>query len=108
MNAVALPKNINFKTVELKDTFNDNKRVCGDVRHCTVEIPFHLFVEVEGARPGDHCQIERAFVEGQLQELLDVDHDKCVRKLLEKDIVRVEVKVTRTEQIDVPVAKKDC
>lgn len=97
-----LTKNINFKAPELKDCFDDNRRVCGDLRFCQVDIPFHLFVEVPGALEGDDCQLEEAVVVGQKHTLMDVKGD-CFSKLLEKDVVKVVVKVTRQEQIDVPV-----
>lgn len=93
------------------------RRVCGDVRHCTVDIPFHLFIVVPGAREGDKCVIEDAFVEGEHDELLDCveslfkPKDKCeneepkpieaFRRFREKAVVRVEVRVVHRRHLDV-------
>ena len=95
-----LHKVIQYKTKENVDLIHGVKRVCGNVRHCTVDIPFHLFIVVPGALPGDECHVEDAFVEGEKDELLD-QHDDCFKKLLEKAVVRVDIKVTRSEQIHV-------
>jgi len=99
-----LRKNINFKTFESEDTFDNVSRVCGDVRHCTVEIPFSLYIDVPGAMEGDDCQIEDAFVEGEKDELLNPTEQGTFETLLEKAVVKIEVKVTRTDQIDVQLA----
>ncbi|QEK10929.1 DUF3794 domain-containing protein [Crassaminicella thermophila] len=94
-----LNKNIIYKTKEEEEQFDNVTRVCGDVVHCTVTIPFALFVEVPGALEGDQCQIEDAFVEGERDVERDFNTDGTFNTLHEKSIIRVDVKVTRTEQI---------
>ena len=102
-----LRKNINFKTFEHKDIFDGNERVCGDVRHCTVRIPFAAFIEVPGAQEGQDCQIESAEVEGEVDELIDETKDCTFETLLEKTIVKIVAKVTFTDQIWVDKCHKD-
>ena len=76
-------------------------RVCGDVRHCTVEIPFHLFVEVPGAEPGDNCEVIDAIVAGEFDKLIDKNSDGTFNKLLEKAVIKIRAKVTRTKHLKV-------
>jgi len=98
-----LRKNIVYKTLEDEDVVDDIPRQCGQLRHCTVEIPFSCFIEVCGAKPGDDCQIERAEVEGESDELIEETDEGTFEALMEKAIVVIEVKVTREKQIDVEV-----
>jgi hypothetical protein len=65
------------------DHHKDMKRVCGDVRHCTVEIPFHLFVDVKGAQDGDTCVVEDAIITAEFDKLIDPNCDGTFNKLLE-------------------------
>jgi hypothetical protein len=94
-------KNITFKTLKERDCHSDLKRVCGDVRHCTVEIPFHLFVEIPGAREGDICEVEDAIVAGEFDKLIDKCEDGTFAKLLEKVVVKIRAKVVRMRHLDV-------
>lgn len=94
-----LNKNIIYKTRENEEIFDNVTRVCGDVVHCTVNIPFALFIEVSGAIEGDDCHIEDAFVEGEQDIEQDFNPDGTFNCLHEKTVLRVDVKVTRTEQI---------
>lgn len=96
-----LVKNVTFKTLKERDCHHDLVRVCGDVRHCTVEIPFHLFVEVRGARDGDDCEVIDAIVAGDFHKLIDKDEHGTFHKLLEKVVIKVRAKVTRTRHLRV-------
>lgn len=96
-----LIKNITFKTVKERDCHGDLNRVCGDVRHCTVEIPFHLFVEVKGAKDGDLCEVEDAIVAGEFDKLIDPNQDGTFNKLLEKVVIKVRAKAVRVRQLKV-------
>lgn len=96
-----LIKNVTFKTAKERDCHGDLKRVCGDVRHCTVEIPFHLFVEVPGAKDGDRCEVEDAIVAGEFDKLVDRNHDGTFNKLLEKVVIKVRAKAVRTRHLKV-------
>jgi hypothetical protein len=94
-------KNITFKTMKERDCHGDLNRVCGDVRHCTVEIPFHLFVEIPGARDGDVCEVEDAIVAGEFDKLIDKNPDGTFNKLLEKVVIKIRAKVVRMRHINV-------
>lgn len=94
-----LHKNIVYKTLEDCDEFDGIPRRCGELRHCTVTIPFSCFIEVPGACPGDHCQVEKAAVEGESDQLLDETNQETYETLEEKAIVVIDVKVTREQQI---------
>jgi len=102
-----LNKNITYKTLTDTDTFNGNTRYCGEIRHCMVQIPFHCFADIPGAMENNNCQVERAEVIGETEQLQD-SRDDCSTSetLLEKAIILVEVKVTRTEQL--PVEEEEC
>jgi hypothetical protein len=101
-----LIKNITFKTAKERDCHGDLHRVCGDVRHCTVEIPFHLFIEIEGARDGDMCEVEDAIVAGEFDKLIDKNDDGTFNKLLEKVVIKIRAKVVRMKHLD--VSGNDC
>ena len=96
-----LVKDINFKTFERRDVFNGIPRVCGDLRHCDVEIPFSLFVEIPGTREGDRCEVINVEVEGEIDEPRDYLPDNCrvFRTLLERTVIRVVVRVTRVKDV---------
>lgn len=111
-----LHKNINYKTLKSFSDFPDGGAGAmiadGDVRHTHVWLPFHCFVNIPGAQVGDDCQIESATVIGEKDEPLDplkhpeepMDADDCplvYRTLLEKAVIQLVVKVTRTEQVTV-------
>ncbi|QIB26751.1 DUF3794 domain-containing protein [Caloranaerobacter azorensis] len=100
-------KNINYKTVEHVHEDENRPVVNGPLYHYTTQIPFSTFVEVPGAMEGDNCEIESAIVEGEKDELMDPNicsnnNDPVTyNKLKEKLVVRIDVKVTRTEKINV-------
>ncbi|HEY3368992.1 MAG TPA: DUF3794 domain-containing protein [Symbiobacteriaceae bacterium] len=96
-----LIKNITFKTAKERDCHHEMYRVCGDVRHCTVEIPFHLFVEIKGAKPGDKCEVEDAIIAAEFDKLIDPCEDGTFNKLLEKVVIKVRAKVVRTRHLKV-------
>lgn len=91
-----LRKNINYKTKKDCDWIDGIERVCGDVRHCTVFIPFDCFIEIEGAREDDECQVEEKEVTCEKEELR---REGSI--LHEKAVVRVDVKVLRETQMTV-------
>lgn len=96
-----LIKNVTYKTAKERDCHGDLHRVCGDVRHCTVEIPFHLFVELPGAKEGDKCEVEDAIVAGEFDKLVDRNHDGTFNKLLEKVVIKVRAKAVRLRRLKV-------
>lgn len=96
-----LIKNITYKTAKEWDRKGGLNRVCGDVRHCTVEIPFHLFIDVPGSRDGDDCEIEDAIVAGEFDKLVHRNHDGTFSKLLEKSVIKVRAKVVRRKWLKV-------
>lgn len=111
-----LQKNINYKTLECCSKFNCNctdiNVSYGDVRHVHVAIPFNAYIEVPGARIGDSVEIEYAGVEDDCE--LDILMDPCYvkgceapvyKKVREKVIVKIDVKVLRPTQITV---EPDC
>jgi len=83
-------KNITYKTLKDRDCHGDLHRVCGDVRHCTVEIPFHLFVEIPGSRDGDKCEVTDAIVAGEFDKLIDKNDDGTFNKLLERSVLHLQ------------------
>lgn len=129
-----LRKNINFKTAEKKhrhdhdhdhDRDHDDDRddkdldvqgaleakvLCGDLRHCFVEIPFCTLIEVPLDVPFEKCdkidvtkllcQLEEAEVVAECDEEIR-DHCGLIEKVIEKDVVRIVVKVERLEQFKV-------
>jgi hypothetical protein len=91
-----LVKHITYKTLKDRDCQGELNRVCGDLRHCTVEIPFHLFVEIDGAGEGDCCEVQDAIVAGEFDKLVDKNSDGTFNKLLEKVVIQVRAQVIRT------------
>lgn len=121
-----LKKNINFKSVNDGGKKDDDdslqtRLVCGDVRHCHVEIPFCTLIEVPFTFPDSTaaqrvqaahatsdlanlftCKVKSASVVAQCtEEIRDDDKDGCIERLIEKDVVRIEVKVEFTDEIEV-------
>ena len=107
-----LHKNISYKTLDnvgkYKCNCSDIDIAYGDVRHVAVDIPFSGYVEIPGAMPGDQVEVEFAGVEEccELDMLLDPYFPKCskvpvFKKLKEKVIVKIDLKVLRPVQITV-------
>ena len=98
-------KDINYKTVE----HVHDETVNGPVYHCTTKIPFGGFVVIkpypcEEVKEDDNAELLESSVEGKK----DVWHDECkiegvtvYKKVLEKTIVKVKFKVTRTQHVPV-------
>jgi hypothetical protein len=113
-----LHKNINYKTFDctgrVKCHCEDLEVVYGDVRHVGIDIPFAGYIEVPGARSGDYVEVEFAGVEDACE--LDILKDPfyirgckypVYRKLKEKVIVKIDVKVLRPVQITVEPDRKN-
>ena len=98
-----LHKDINYKTLDGSvQSFDGGQIATGDVVHTTVWLPFHCFIDVANALEGDDCQIESATVIGEKDEPKDPnDGDPTFNTLLEKAVIRIVAKVTRTEQLTV-------
>ena len=100
-------KNVLYKTVE---DVCDQGVVNGPVYHATFKTPFGGFVEIdpigcEKITEKDVAELLEAYVEGEKTYLLCEDTLKCqkvYKKLLEKDVVKLVFKVTRTEHTPVP------
>lgn len=78
--------------------FNPQRIRCGDVKHLTLDIPFGCCIRVPGARPGDTCQIERAEVDAEKDELV-LDMSGFVDSIIEKTCIHVVVRCIRQEQM---------
>lgn len=113
-----LHKNINYKTFDctgrVKCHCEDLEVVYGDVRHVGIDIPFAGYIDIPGARPGDYVEVEFAGVEDACE--LDMLKDPCYvrgckypvyKKLKEKVIVKIDVKVLRPVQITVDPERKN-
>ncbi|HLN62766.1 MAG TPA: hypothetical protein VK464_14570 [Symbiobacteriaceae bacterium] len=105
-------KNIPFKT-RTSDSHlpRDGGRprvrvVCGDLRHCTLFIPFRLFIEIPGAMEGDTCEVVEACVRGEVDTLVDEDNDGLFERLRETTDIHVRVRVTRDTVVNVAAARK--
>lgn len=122
-----LRKNINFKTVadDCRPRQADEAEagqvietrvVCGDVRHCHVEVEFCTLIEVKlkGVSFTDEDEIDGISKQQFLEELRctvkkaevvaeaveeERDKDGCITRVVEKDVVRIEVKVERLEEL---------
>ena len=114
-----IDKNINYKTLE----HFHHGAVNGPLYHYTTQIPFSTFIDIipqlgEEVREGDNAEVLEAFVEGEKDELLcpvphkpaeSSDTTGCCSKpippvyskILEKDVVKIIVKVTRTEHLEI-------
>lgn len=80
--------------------------VCGDIRHCTLYIPFRLFVEIPGAREGDDCDVVEACVMGEVDTLIDDNDDGLYERLQETIDIHVRVRVTRDAVVNVSGARR--
>lgn len=111
-----LHKNINYKTLDsegkIKCNCMDMDIAYGDVKHVSVWIPFSGYIDVPGAMPGDTVEVEFAGADDlcELDMLKDPYFVKgckkpVYRKLKEKAIVKIEVKVLRPVQITVDPEK---
>lgn len=78
----------------------------GDVVHTTVDIAFNAFVSVRDARPGDVCEIEQAFVEGESEEAINLTAAGTFTELLEKSVIRLCVAVKRTRALNVSATEE--
>lgn len=101
-----LHKNINYKTFEGEMKCGKLDTFFGDVRHVGVDIPFATYIDVPGAKPGDKYQVEFAGVEDGCEiDILEDPIPKCsvkaYKKLREKVVVKVDIKVLREVQITV-------
>lgn len=94
-------KNITYKVAKERDCHHELHRVCGDVKYCQVAIPFHLFVEVPGAKDTDICEVEDAIVAGEFDKLIDRNEDDSFCKLLEKVVIKVRAKAVRIRRLKV-------
>lgn len=107
-----IDKNVNYKTIQ---EFTSTE-VNGPVFQFTTRIPFATVVEVKAKEPlkdSDTVEILSAFVEGEKEELLNPnpvaegapDWAITFNTLLEKIIIVIKLKVTRTEHVPVKI---DC
>ena len=101
-----IDKNIIYKTLPTPAGYP----ATGPIQHYTTLIPFSTFVEIDDTvipqdkvLEGDECEILEAFVEGERNELLDPlgTDPETYATLLEKDLVRIVVKIVRVEHLDV-------
>ncbi|HYF94100.1 MAG TPA: SPOCS domain-containing protein [Symbiobacteriaceae bacterium] len=104
-------KNIPFKTRSGESFLPGEGRrrvrvVCGDLRHCTLFIPFRLFVEIPGAQEGDTCDVIEACVLGEVDTLIDDDGDGLFERLQETIDIHVRVRVTRDTVVTVSGARR--
>ncbi|MBV7273015.1 DUF3794 domain-containing protein [Clostridiaceae bacterium UIB06] len=99
-------KNINYKTI----TDFTGTDVNGPLYHFTTRVDFATFVEVVATEPikeTDNVEILSAFVEGEKEELLNPNSVPVgapswavtYNSILEKMIIGIELKVTRSEHI---------
>lgn len=107
-----LHKNINYKTFEGEIKCGKLESFFGDVKHIGVDMPFATYIDVPGAKPGDKYQIEFAGVEDGCEvDILEDPVPKCsvkaYKKLREKVIVKIDLKVLREVQITVCPEKCD-
>jgi hypothetical protein len=103
-----IDKNVNYKTIE--DTTADS--INGPLYHFTTRIPFSTFVEFSSCEPlceNDNVEVLEAFIEGERTTLTDPnpvavgapDWAITYNRISEKDIVRINLKVTRLEHVPV-------
>ncbi|MEW8977243.1 MAG: DUF3794 domain-containing protein [Symbiobacterium sp.] len=74
--------------------------VSGPVMDLDVEITFNALIPVPGAQPGDKCVVLQAFVEGEKEEPADILPNGSFRRLVDKSIVFICVKVVRDTVTD--------
>lgn len=109
MSTVALPKDINFKTLTAgtvpprPGTFTSCSGIVntasGAVNHTTVDIAFNTFISVPGARPGDTCRVAQAVVEGESEEPAGVTAAGTFGTLIDKSVLLLCVSVTRPQAV---------
>ena len=104
-----LIKNVVYKAVESKC----EDVVFGPLLHATTEIEIADFIELD--KPGheikatDKAEVLEAFVEGFKEELEKPEKENSVKvfeKIKEKIIVKIKLKVTRMEHIEVEVEEE--
>lgn len=105
-------KNVNYKTITDYTPYDVN----GPVYHFTTRAHFSTFIEVRSDEPileTDRVELLSAIVEGEKEDLLDPNPVPegapswavTYNRLLEKILVRIEVKTVRTEDVTV---QPDC
>jgi hypothetical protein len=106
-------KNIPFKTRSSESVLpgepGERRRVrvvCGDLRHCTLFIPFRLFITIPGAMEGDVCDVVEACVLGEVDTLIDDNGDGLFERLQETIDIHVRVRVTRDTVVNVSGARR--
>jgi len=105
-------KNIPFKTGTSQSFLRggEGRRrvrvVCGDLRHCTLFIPFRLFIEIPGTQEGDTCDVIEACVLGEVDTLIDDNDDGLFERLQETIDIHVRVRVTRDTVVNVSGARR--
>ena len=101
-----LIKNVIYKAVECKH----DDVVFGPLLHATAEIEIADFIELK--KPGhevketDKAEVLEAFVEGFKEELEKAEKEdgvKVFEKIHEKIVVKIKLKVTRMEHLEVEV-----
>jgi hypothetical protein len=103
-----IDKNINYKTIEDWD----DKAVNGPLFHFTTKVFFNTFIEVKLDEPANEYDVFNVeflekFVEGEKDELLCPNPKQddapewavTYNQILEKMIVKIRLKVTKTEEI---------
>lgn len=93
--------NVMFKTARGLAVEDEASVVCGDVRHCTAFVPFSVFIDLPGVRPGDECVVLCAGVEGAAIAGAESILKHPIKKVTIGFAVVVQVQVTRPERIDV-------
>jgi hypothetical protein len=68
----------------------------GVVRHITTWIPFESLVRIEGALPGDVVEVLSVEVLDSLEEDI-IEYGNFIIGIIEKDIVKIKVRVTRAK-----------
>lgn len=107
-----IDKNVSYKTI----TDFTSEDVNGPLFHFTTRVYFATYLEIKSMEKiydTDKVEILSAVVEGEKEELLDPNPvPKCApdwaityKKLLEKILVRICAKVTRTEEVKI---QPDC
>lgn len=102
-----LKKNIVYKVLAGKDA---NGVAYGPMHHVTVEYIFGDFIDLnkycEDIKASDIAEVLEAFVEGFNEELEDPQTggaETVYKKIHEKIVIKIKLKVTRTEHLQVEV-----